>query len=312
MLGILAIPALIVAPAALLLYYFWIRDRWEKEPWSLIWWLFGLGCLSVIPAALIEILIIGINNQVDTVGQAFFAAFVGVALVEEGIKFGFIYLVTCRSRHFSEEYDGIVYAVALSLGFAFFENAMYVIIAFAEGPGGFSTAIARAFTAVPSHALDGVILGYFLGRSRFMTNQSDRLKSNALGLTYAVLFHGLYDFFVFLILVLPESVQGWCVVGLVWTLVVQWGVAHRLVRSAQDESALRFAAVNVPPTAGLEQRSVYAHSRGLGYPLSPGTQYSESASSNPDTPAAIGFCRHCGSSQDQGAKYCRQCGTRIG
>jgi RsiW-degrading membrane proteinase PrsW (M82 family) len=53
------------------------------------------------------------------------------------------------------------------------------------------------FTAVPAHAVFGILMGYFAGRAKFMAKgspQIERLK----GLLIAVLFHGLYDFFLFL------------------------------------------------------------------------------------------------------------------
>jgi len=282
--NLITIPTLLVAPAAFLFYYFWIRDKWEKEPWSLIWALFGLGCLGVIPAAIIEVAILGADTRIETVGQAFSAAFLGVALVEEGIKFVIVYLFTFRSRHFDEEYDGIVYAVAVGLGFAFLENVLYVVMALSEGPSGLITAVARALTAVPAHALDGVILGYFLGHAKFARGATDRMRLSLSGLALAVAFHGLYDLFVFILMVPDSTLVGWCIVGLVWTLFAQWGAAYRLVRAAQEHSSKRWRGAAQVTIGGIDEAR----------------------------PAAMNFCRFCGGKVDAGAGFCRHCGAGLG
>ncbi len=289
MFNLIAIPALIIAPAAFLLYYFWIRDRWEKEPWSVIWVLFGLGCFSVIPAAIIELVIMGFDDTIRSVGHAFWVSFLGVALVEEGVKLFTVYVFTHRSKHFREEYDGIIYAVAVGIGFAFLENILYVGMALIEG-SGFGTAIARAFTAVPAHALDGVVLGYFVGRSQFMKNPMDRFKTNMLGLLVAVLFHGLYDFFIFVLQAIPESLAGWCIVGIFWTLLVQWGTAHRMIRLAQEEDARRWNSGEIEPRIPFR---VHA---------------------GPEPIAATDrkFCRQCGAKIAPNATYCPNCGQFLG
>ena len=284
MFSLIAIPALIIAPAAFLLYFFWIRDRWEKEPWTVLWFLFLLGCGSVIPAALIELGFLGLEWEIETIGQAYIVAFIAVGLVEEVVKFATVYIWTFKSRHFTEEYDGIIYAVTVGLGFAFLENILYVGMALIEGGGGLTTAVLRAFTAVPLHALDGVIVGYFLGRSRFIASPSSRAGLMALGLIIAIIFHGLYDSFAFLMMVVPENLQVWCLVGLVWTLIVQWGVAHRLIRLAMEHSAKRWKASQAVPAAEATEVPV-------------GTRQ---------------FCRYCGKKLAPGSNFCAACGKHLG
>ena len=77
----------------------------------------------------------------------------------------------------------------VSMGFAATENIFYVL------DGGYYTALARAFTAVPAHATFGILMGYFMGKSKF-SKQSKR--HNIIGLLLAILFHGAYDFFLFI------------------------------------------------------------------------------------------------------------------
>jgi len=293
----------VIAPAAILLYFFWVRDRWDREPLKVLLTLFGAGCLSVIPAAIIE-MNIQWGAGISTIGQAFFTAFIVAALVEELVKFAFVYLLTFRSTYFREEYDGIIYAVAVGLGFAFFENIGYAIAAFAETGDGFFTVIARAFTAVPSHALDGVIMGFFIGRAHFTKDVFKRRNLYIMGIFLAILFHGMYDFFAFLINPLPSSVQGWCVVGLIWIIIVQWGTAHRFVRIAQRRSSRQWGFKLHPTSDDLAFRSEE------GVKVEIPRQEERSGPITRAKSAGI-YCRHCGHWAGSDADFCSECGSKI-
>ena len=94
-----------------------------------------------------------------------------------------------KNNEFNEPFDGIVYAVMVSMGFAALENILYTF------QYGFGVGVTRAFTAVPAHATFGIIMGYFMGKAKFSNN---RIKLNLLGLLFATLFHGSYDFFLFI------------------------------------------------------------------------------------------------------------------
>ena len=63
--------------------------------------------------------------------------FVVVAISEEGFKYVLLKKRTWKSREFNCEFDGVVYAVFVSLGFALWENIFYVL------SYGFATAVAR-------------------------------------------------------------------------------------------------------------------------------------------------------------------------
>jgi len=78
----------------------------------------------------------------------------------------------------------------VSLGFAAFENVIYVM------EGGLGVAIMRMFTAVPMHAAFAVIMGYYIGLSKYYKGNA-RTEKSLKGLLYAVLLHGFYDFVLF-------------------------------------------------------------------------------------------------------------------
>ncbi|MEW5816778.1 MAG: PrsW family intramembrane metalloprotease [Spirochaetota bacterium] len=177
--------SLAAVPSLLLLLYFYRKDVQKKEPPKLVWKIFGLGCLAVIPAAVLE-LIIGLFAEFFT-GITFLAvrAFVIAGLVEELMKLLVVLLFVYKKDDFDEVTDGMVYAISAGLGFAFLENIMYSF-----GPP--LALIVRGITAVPLHAIASGIMGYYIGLSKFKTQ---RLYKT--GLLYAVLIHGTYDFLLF-------------------------------------------------------------------------------------------------------------------
>jgi len=116
-------------------------------------------------------------------------AFLLVALIEEFSKFIFVRGVLYNNKNFNEPFDGIVYSVMVSMGFATLENVVY---AFNNGIG---TAVFRMFTAVPAHACFAILMGYYLGKAKFEHKKSF-YAWHALGI--ATLFHGVYDYFLFI------------------------------------------------------------------------------------------------------------------
>ena len=82
--------------------------------------------------------------------------------------------------------DGIVYAVCVGLGFAAFENLMYVV-----GVGDWlSTAILRALLAVPGHYAFAILMGYYYSVYHFVDHSP---KVAACVLLVPIIAHGAYD-----------------------------------------------------------------------------------------------------------------------
>jgi RsiW-degrading membrane proteinase PrsW (M82 family) len=113
-----------------------------------------------------------------------------VALSEELSKFLVVRYFCYPQKRFDEPLDGIVYSVMVSMGFATIENMNYVFT------HGYGTAFVRMFLSVPAHATFGVVMGFFIGKAKFDSAHS--FKHLLTGLLIAVLFHGTFDFFIFL------------------------------------------------------------------------------------------------------------------
>ena len=175
-----------VAPSLLIVWYFHRRDVFP-EPGRVLWTTFGLGVLIVFPVVVIELILQAMVAQAPTaVLRGALDAFLVAALTEETFKLLVLMTYVWRHRAFDEPMDGIVYGVVASLGFATLENILYVF------QGGMGLAVMRALTSVPSHATEGAIMGYFVGRAKFA--RSGRAGLVALGFAAAFGLHGLYDF----------------------------------------------------------------------------------------------------------------------
>jgi len=178
-----------LAPVLIIAGYIYFRDKYEKEPLRLLVIALLAGALTVIPILFVERFLSTFTGYFYGLMAAAWKAFVVAAFTEELFKFLALYLLIWKSREFNDKYDGIVYSVFISLGFAAVENVLYVF------GNGYGTGIMRAFTAVPAHAIFGITMGFYFGMARFYTKKEDHLKRKAL--LIPVLLHGIYDFILF-------------------------------------------------------------------------------------------------------------------
>lgn len=184
--------ALALAPgAAIGLFIYW-KDKHEREPIGLVVLSFFLGILSTLVTLIISFPIDKIIPiKESSLTEQAIHAFLLVALIEEFSKFIFVRWVLYPNKNFNEPFDGIVYAVSVGLGFAGFENILYVF----NSDNGVATGILRMFTAVPAHATFAVLMGYFLGKAKFEHRKSHYAW---IGLGVATILHGAYDYFWFI------------------------------------------------------------------------------------------------------------------
>ena len=199
----LSLFALALAPGAAIILYIYLRDRHEREPLWLLAISFLYGGLSTIMTLFISwpVTALILFKEKDVVHQ-FFNAFFKVALIEEFSKFFFVRFVLFNNRNFNEPFDGIVYAVMVSMGFATVENIVYIY------QYGAPTGILRMFTAVPAHGAFAIIMGFFLGKAKFTHRKV--FYYSAIALIAASLLHGSYDYFLFI-----SYVPGLCIVGVI-------------------------------------------------------------------------------------------------
>jgi RsiW-degrading membrane proteinase PrsW (M82 family) len=213
-----------LAPVLLIAIYIYIRDKYEREPLKMLLISLVVGCMITIPVVYLEGLISGIGRDFVGLASAAWYAFAVAAITEEVFKFVALYLLIWKSRHFNEKFDGIVYACFISLGFAAIENILYVT------DGGMGVGITRAFTAIPAHALFGVLMGYQFGLARFYPEE--RAWRLFLALLLPILLHGIYDFILM-------SGHPYLLFVFIPYLIFLWLFGFRRIRQLSDRSIYR-------------------------------------------------------------------------
>ncbi|MBS4173298.1 glutamic-type intramembrane protease PrsW [Bacillus sp. FJAT-49736] len=171
-----------LAPSLALLCYFYLRDQYEQEPILLVIKSFMYGAILTFPIMFIQ----HVLTTENVLQGKFGIAFISTSLLEEFFKWFILYFAVYMHGDFNEPYDGIVYGVSVSLGFATVENILSIL------GNGLGVAFGRALLPVSSHALFGVVMGYYLGKGKFSSN--NYIKWIFLSFFISFLLHGVYDF----------------------------------------------------------------------------------------------------------------------
>jgi len=220
--------ALAIAPGIAICIFIYFKDKYNKEPLGLMLMSFLMGVLAIIPAVLIQLFLSPyIEQQMgESIAYTAVFAFLVVALSEEGSKFLAVRILPYRRKAFDDPFDGIVYAVMVSMGFATLENIGYVY------QHGMGTGILRMFLSVPAHATFGVLMGYHIGLSKF--DEANRGRHMLLAIFWPVLFHGTFDFFLFL----PKNDWNGLLFfgGAVVSFIVAVRLSLKLIRRKQEMS----------------------------------------------------------------------------
>ena len=233
--------AVALFPAIVLCMYVFIKDRVEKEPLGLLLKLFACGAIICFPAAEIEVFLAGIieslfspetlaivksGGDIPYTKEAYVYIFtdntIGVALVEETLKFFVLIYFTRKNKEFDSLFDGLIYSVFVSLGLAALENIFYVV------ENGLYVGIMRAVLSVPGHMFFAVMMGYHYSMWHLTDKAAERekdlkmngiitsnvrpfssAKETALSLIIPTLAHGLYNSF--------------CTIGTVWSTLLLYG-----------------------------------------------------------------------------------------
>jgi len=213
-----------LAPVAIIAFYVWFRDKYEREPLKMVLLAMLAGALSVFPVIVAENIISFIGKPLYGMGEAAWTAFAVAGFTEELFKYLVLYVLIWKSPEFNDKYDGIVYATFISLGFAGVENVLYVL------ENGFHTGLLRAFTAVPAHAIFGITMGFYFGMAKFYPKRQKELRSKALWVP--VLLHGIYDF------ILMTGIE-WLWIVFIGFVVYLYFIGHKRMKTLSVQSYYR-------------------------------------------------------------------------
>ena len=179
------------APGLLWLWFFHRKDDYEPEPRLAVLRVFLLGMLATVPILFLRtplesLLLSDMTGPRRALADAFFVT----AIPEEVVKLAAFFLGAFLSRDLDEPLDGIIYGIAVGLGFASVENVFYLV-----RTEDVWLIVQRSFTATLGHVAFSGLAGWAFGYSRFLRRRG-RIMLPAFGLLLAVVLHGSYDFFL--------------------------------------------------------------------------------------------------------------------
>jgi RsiW-degrading membrane proteinase PrsW (M82 family) len=206
-----------IAPGLALLSYFYLKDEYDAEPVSVVFRTFLYGALLVFPIMFIQ----HVLDTENIIQSEWIHAFLNSGFLEEFFKWFILFYAVYQHVAFDEPFDGIVYGAAVSLGFATSENIFYLVA------NGVEHAIGRALLPVSSHALFGVIMGFYLGKGKF--TEGSKVKWIILSLGLPILLHGFYDYILI-------SQENW-LMAIFPFMIFLWWLGLQKVKMAKVLSA---------------------------------------------------------------------------
>ena len=177
---------LALAPVLIFIFFIYINDRNDREPFHFCFLSLFYGGFSTIVIALTAV---KIKNSSFFIPIDIFNAFFMSGFLEEFFKFIFLFFISITNKNLNKKFDGIVYGVFVSLGFAALENIFYV---YSPELGGVKTAILRGFLSIPAHGLFGINMGYCLSEYIFTKKYRYIFKS----IFIPTIIHGLYNYII--------------------------------------------------------------------------------------------------------------------
>lgn len=184
-----------VLPAIFWLVYIYKKDKLEKEPVPLLLKLILGGILSTVVAFILEMASTSIDEVIFTVFRNNFIIAITlsamiIGIIEEISKYIFLKKIAWNNHDFNYTFDGLVYAIFVSLGFALAENILYVF------NYGLSVAFSRAILTIPAHMAFGAFMGADFGIAKIYDAMGEEGISKSYrrrGVIIAILLHGIYD-----------------------------------------------------------------------------------------------------------------------
>jgi RsiW-degrading membrane proteinase PrsW (M82 family) len=184
------------APSLFLLTFFYLRDRWQREPMHRVVMAFALGLYAMAAARGLAYTVLGfvppdwLSSGAES--ARLFESLVLAGLIEETSKAVVLFASIYHWDDFDEPLDGVVYGVAVSLGFATMENVFYLAQSHSTG---LTIVWQRALFSVPAHALFGGAMGYYAGKAKFdRTHPLALVRDRVFCLLVPVAFHGAYNY----------------------------------------------------------------------------------------------------------------------
>ncbi len=176
---------------SLLWLWFWLKeDKKNPEPKAVLAIVFIMGMLAVICVLPVQKFIQGIisSNQWQLTLWA---------TTEEIFKFLAVLVVLYKTNYTDEPIDWPIYLITAALGFAAFENALFLIKPLSVGQNtvGLLTGQLRFLGSTLLHTVSSGILGIGLGISLKLEGFK-KIWHVFIGLVFAIALHNVFNFFI--------------------------------------------------------------------------------------------------------------------
>lgn len=186
---------------------FYLREDRHPEPKLLLLLTFFGGMASVLFAIFAECAFMQLraggscHEGINYDGQHIFTLFLGIAFIEEYIKYAVVKFLVLRKKDFDEPVDAMIYLITSALGFAAAENALFAFPLLHQNLFlGLEITTNRFLGANLLHALSSGIVGFFLARAWFSPHRRHVI---AIGIVIATFLHATFNYLV----LIRESVE---------------------------------------------------------------------------------------------------------
>jgi RsiW-degrading membrane proteinase PrsW (M82 family) len=176
---------------SLIWLFFWLGEEGtEPEPTAALTIIFLLGMLSVIVILPIQRLIQNIVHDQNT-------QLILWASSEELIKFLAVVLILVKSDVIDEPTDWPIYLITAALGFAAFENFLFLLkpISLGETTAGLINGQLRFLGSTLLHSITSGTIGIALGLAYYMGKFAKQIYF-LVGIIFAIALHSAFNFFI--------------------------------------------------------------------------------------------------------------------
>ena len=184
-----------IIPMSIYVVLIWKFDRYDREPFKLVFTNYLWGALGAIVLALIGSIFFTMIASLfirDSVQLSRFGAVIVAPFVEEITK-GLFLLITITNKKFDNITDGIVYGGAIGLGFGMTENFLYFVTYGESIANWLMLVVVRSLFSAVMHCVSTATLGAFLGLAKFKPATKKVLYA-FVGLLIAMMIHSIWNF----------------------------------------------------------------------------------------------------------------------
>ncbi len=177
-------------PAVIWLWY-WIKEDDIKKP------PLGLVALTFITGMIMVVLVVPLERFMETLFTDQMTLITAWAVCEEFLKFAAFGIIALASRYCQEPIDYPIYCMTAALGFAAFENTLYLVrpVGLQDTTVTLLTTNLRFLGSTLLHSITTGFIGLMMGLA-FFQDSIVRLGSVIVGFIFAVSLHSVFNFFI--------------------------------------------------------------------------------------------------------------------